>query len=173
MQLLLQVALEGQAARDFADSLYTLQPERFDLSQLMAGSLKQFRATVYAGNFEGGGKVLQKGAVVQVKRVLHVAPLEADAPALATLRYLVVGKGQDAFLVHALGRAPDFDQVLRASFAKPLPEGVHVLELPGRGNTPDSRLAKGAVQNAQLNGKPVRLQVTQELSYLKGPDFTP
>ena len=172
VQLLLQVALAGEA-RDFGDGLYTLEPERFDLSQLMAGGLKQFRATLYAGNFEGGGKALKKGVVVKVERVLHVAPLKADAPALPHLRYLVVGAGKDAYLVHALGRAPDFDQVLRASFTKPLPEGVHVLEVPGRANTPEARLAKGAVRDALLDGAPARFHVAQELSYLKGPEFTP
>jgi len=110
---------------------------------------------------------------VQVQRVLYAAPLKAEAPALPRLRYLVVGQGRDVFLVHALGRAPDFDQVLSASFAKPVSEGVHVLELPARSNTPEARRARGAVKDALLNGAPVQLRITRELSYLKGPDFTP
>ena len=173
VQLLLQVELPKEARRDYSDGLYTLEPERFDLSALMAGALTQFRATLYQGNFEGGGKVLRREVPVRVRRVLHATPLKAEAPALPRLRYLVVGQGREAFLVHALGRAPDFDQVLSASFTKPLPEGVHVLELPASSNTPDARLGPGPVKNALLNGAPAQLQVTRELSYLKGPDFTP
>ena len=172
VQLLLQVELPEAVRRDFSDGLYTLEPERFDLSALMAGKLTQFRATVYQGNFEGGGKPLLRGVTVRVQRVLHGVPLKGDAQALSQLRYLVVGEGRDAFLVHALSRAPDFDHVLRARFERPLPKGVHVLELP-RPNTPEAKLSAGAVKDAKLAGKPVRLQVAQELSYLKGPDFTP
>jgi hypothetical protein len=172
VQLLLQVELEGALEqRDFADGLYTLEPERFDLSALMAGARKSFRATLYQGNFEGGGKALQRDVTVRVRRVLHASALKADAPAVPHLRYLVLGEGKkDAFLVHALSRAPDFDQVLKVRFEKPLPEGVHTLELPEHTHT---RLAPGVVKGAKLAGRPVRLQVAKELSYLKGPDFTP
>jgi hypothetical protein len=172
VQLLLQVELEGALAqRDFAGGLYTLEPERFDLSALMSGQLMQFRATLYQGNFEGGGKVLGREVRVRVRRVLHASALKADAPSAPHPRYLVLGGGQkDAFLVHALSRAPDFDQVLRVRFDKPLSEGVHTLELPGQSHT---RLTPGPVKSAKLAGQPVRLQVAQELSYLKGPDFTP
>jgi len=174
VQLLLQVELEGGAAqRDFADGLYTLEPERFDLSALMAGRLTQFRAGLYRGNFEGGGSALHKDVTVRVKRVLHASALKPDAAPLPHLRYLVVGEGRDAFLVHALGRAPDFDQVLRVRFEEPLPGGVQVLEVPAQANTPEARLTPGAVKGAKLAGRPVRLKVAQELSYLKGPDFTP
>ncbi|MBF5045683.1 hypothetical protein FGE12_24970 [Aggregicoccus sp. 17bor-14] len=174
VQLLLQVELTGKGLpADFARGLYTLDPERFDLSQLMAGKVRTFHAALYRGSFDGGGTVLQKDVTVRVRRVLHAAPLKADAPALPQLRYLVVGEGREGYLVHALGRAPDFDQVLRATFEKPLPAGVHVLELPRRENAVDTRLTPGAVPNATLDGAATHLEVAQELSFLRGPDFTP
>ena len=174
VQLLLQVELAGKGVpADFARGLYTLDPERFDLSQLMAGKVRTFRAALYRGSFEGGGTVLQKDVTVRVRRVLHAEPLKADTPALPHLRYLVVGEGSEGYLVHALGRAPDFDQVLRVEFSRPLKGGVHVLELPERGNTVDTRLTQGAVPSAMLDGAATHLEVAQELSFLRGPDFTP
>jgi hypothetical protein len=174
VQLLLQVELSGKdVPGDFAKGLYTLDPQRFDLSELMAGRLHEFHAALYRGSFEGGGKVLARDVTVRVRRVLHAAALRADAPALPHLRYLVVGEGREGYLVHALGRAPDFDQVLRVKFEKPLPAGVHVLELPARANTADTRLTCGAVPSATLDGAPTHLDVAQELSFLRGPDFTP
>jgi hypothetical protein len=79
-QLVLAVSLshpELAAGRDFSDGTYTLEPERFDLDALADGRLKHFKATLYRGNFEAGGKVLHQDVTVRVEAVEQVRPLDA------------------------------------------------------------------------------------------------
>jgi hypothetical protein len=180
VQLLLAVTLEHPelaAERDFSDGTYTLEPERFDLDALLAGTLKQFQATVYQGNFEGGGTPVYRGATVRVEAVAHARQLSAEEPAHAEPRYHVLGEGRSAYLVHALSRAPDFDQVVKVSLESPVPgkgAASAVLRLPERRNDAGARLSAGEQLTAvREDGTPVRLTVERELSFLPGPDFTP
>ncbi|HYO53014.1 hypothetical protein [Archangium sp.] len=180
VQLLASVSLahpELPAGRDFSDGTYTLEPERFDLDALAQGKLKQFRATVHRGNFEGGGTPLHRDVTVRVEKVEQVRLLDRQAPELPELRYWVVGSGKEAWLVHALSRAPDFDQVVKVSLDKPLPRkgtDLPVLRFPGRKNLLDERLEAGERLTATgEDGQPVRLTIQREHSLLKGPDFTP
>lgn len=180
VQLLLAVAVEHPelpAGRDFSDGTYTLEPERFDLDALMAGTLKSFRATVFQGNFEGGGTPVYRDATVRVGRVVHVEPLSAEAPAQAEPSYWVLGEGRAAYLVHALSRAPDFDQVVKVSLEAPVSAkgpGPALLRVPERKNEAEARLKAGEqLTAAREDGAPVRFTVERELSFLPGPEFTP
>jgi hypothetical protein len=179
-QLLLAVTVEHPelpVGRDFSDGTYTLEPERFDLDALMAGTLKHFRATVFQGNFEGGGTPVYRDATVRVEQVAHVAQLSAEAPAHEEPRYWVLSEGGAAYLVHALSRAPDFDQVVKVTLEAPLSAkgpGPVLLRVPERKNDAGARLKAGEQLAAALeDGTPVRLTVERELSFLPGPDFTP
>jgi hypothetical protein len=180
VQLLAAVTLEHPelpAARDFSDGTYTLEPERFDLDALAQGKLKHFKATVYQGNFEGGGTPLHRDVTVRVESVELVLPLTGQAPEPAELRYWVVGSGKEAYLVHALSRAPDFDQVVKVSLEGQAPrkdKGPPVLRFERRKNASGERLKAGEKLTAVgEDARPVRLTVQRELSYLVGPDFTP
>ncbi|HYO65845.1 MAG TPA: hypothetical protein VEU33_07170 [Archangium sp.] len=180
VQLLASVSLEHPelpAGRDFSDATYTLEPERFDLDALAQGKLKQFRATVFRGNFEGGGTPLHRDVTVRVEKVEQVRLLDGQAPEPAELRYQVVGSGKEVWLVHVLSRAPDFDQVVKVSLDTPLARkgaDLPVLRFSGRKNLVDERLKTGEQLTATGDaGQPVRLTVQREHSFLKGPDFTP
>ena len=180
VQLLLSVTLahpELKAGRDFSDSTYTLEPERFDLDMLVDGKLKHFKATVFQGNFEGGGTPVYRDALVKVKAVAHARRLSAEEPAHPEPRYWLLGGGRSAYLVHALSRAPDFDQVVKVSTEGPVrAKGAApaLLRLPERKNEAGTRLMPGERLTAlREDGKPVRLTVERELSFLPGPDFTP
>jgi hypothetical protein len=179
-QLILRVSLsspELASGRDFSDGLYTLAPGRFDLDALAGGQLKQFKATVHQGNFEAGGPVLHRDVAVRVEAVEGVQALDAAAAELPMLSYWLVGEGREAYLVHSLSRAPDFDQVVKVTLDKPLPrqnKGPITLRFGPRKNVADQRLKAGEQLSATLGGgQPVRLTVQRELSFLVGPDFTP
>jgi hypothetical protein len=180
VQLLLAVTVEHPelpAGRDFSDGTYTLEPERFDLDALMAGTLKAFRATVFQGNFEGGGTPVYREATVRVERVAYVGQLSADADAHAEPAYWVLGDRGPAYLVHALSRAPDFDQVLKVTLDASVPvkgPGPARVRVPGRTNEAGARLKAGEqLTLAREDGTPVGLTVERELSFLPGPEFTP
>jgi hypothetical protein len=180
VQLLLSVSLahpELPSGRDFSEGTYTLEPERFDLDALAQGRLKQFRATVYQGNFEAGGTPLHKDVTVRVRAVEQMQLLTAQAPELPEPRHWVVGSGKEAWLVHVISRAPDFDQVVKVSLDKPVPrkgKGLPVLRFSRRKNLADERPRSGEQLTATgEDDQPVRLTFQRELSFLKGPDFTP
>ncbi len=180
VQLLATVALEHPElprGQDFSDGTYTLEPERFDLDALAQGRLKRFKATVYRGNFEGGGTPLHRDVTVRMENVALMLPLAGQGPEFAELRYWVLGSGKEAFLVHALSRAPDFDQVVKVSLEGEVPPGDKappVLVFERRKNVAGERLQAGETLTAVGRaGRKVRLTVQRELSYLVGPDFTP
>jgi hypothetical protein len=180
VQLLVSVSLEHPklpSRRDFSEGTYTLQPERFDLDALAQGKLKQFRATVYRGNFEGGGTPLHRDVTVRVEKVEQVRLLDGQTPEPSELRYQVVGSGKEVWLVHVLSRAPDFDQVVKVSLDASLAhkgKDLPVLRFSGRKNLLEERLKVGEQLTAMDEaGQPVRLTVRHEHSFLKGPDFTP
>lgn len=179
-QLVIAVSLshlELAAGRDFSDGTYTLEPERFDLDALTEGRLKQFKATLYQGNFEAGGTVLHRDVTVRVEAVEQVRPLDAAAAELSEAIYWLVGEGKEVYLVHTISRAPDFDHVVKVSLEKPVPrqgKGLATLRFPGRKNAADGRFRSGEQLTAtREDGQPVRLTVQRELSFLVGPDFTP
>jgi hypothetical protein len=179
-QLVIAVSLshaELAAGRDFSDGAYTLEPERFDLDALTEGRLKQFKATLYRGNFEAGGTVLYREVTVRVEAVEQVRPLDAAAAEPSEVSYWLVGEGKEVYLVHTISRAPDFDHVVKVSLEKPVPrqgKGLATLRFPGRKNAADGRFRSGEQLTAtREDGQPVRLTVQRELSFLVGPDFTP
>ena len=182
MQVLMVVSLKHPgvpAARDFSDGMYTMMPESFDLNDLVAGRLKQFRATVFRGNVEDTEQrqELFRGVTVQVEGVLYAQQLDADAQALPELSYFVLNTGCGVFLVHPLSRAPDFDQVVKVSLERPVPrtgEKLPVLRLTGRKNEPGARLKAGERLTAtREDGEAVTFTVERQLSFLLGPDFAP
>jgi hypothetical protein len=179
-QLVIAVFLshpELAAGRDFSDGTYTLEPERFDLDALTEGRLEQLKATLYRGNFEGGGTVLHRDVTVRVGAVEQVRPLDAAAAEPSEVSYWLVGDGKEVYLVHVISRAPGFDQVLKVSLEKPVArkdKGVATLRFPGRKNAAEGRFRAGEqLTGTAKDGKPVRLTVQRELSFLMGPDFTP
>jgi hypothetical protein len=135
--------------RSFQDGLYTFEPKRFSLDDLLLGRRNRMDGTLYQGSFEGNGKPL--GSVtVKVETVLSANQLKSDTPLTPDLEYRVVGTPQDAYLFHPLSKAPDFDQIVRLDLSKStlsaddLEKGV-TLVFPGA-DAVAQRLAPGVVQ---------------------------
>lgn len=177
LQVVLAVQLQHDGIspeRAFDDAGYTLEPERFDLDALAAGTLRGFTGTVYQGSFEGGGKPLFTGVRVKVREVVLAARLDAASTPAPTLGYLAVGTPERLYLIHQLSAAPGFDQVLvaRARGRLTVP-GRGVVLTVARPDTEEERLQARSTEKARAPSGEVPLEIVRELSFLRGPDFEP
>jgi hypothetical protein len=166
LQLVLQISVSHpswKAPASFSDTGYTLVPEKLDLTALADGRLKAFKAAIFAGNFEAGGKELVKGADVKVEKVVLAKPLSTATPAAPALSYYWLPGG---FLLHAISAPPDFDQVVRVKGdSKETAAGAPVsLKRPNNGGHRLHEQESVAVGAATVT-------VERELSFLVGPDF--
>lgn len=108
-----------------AGGLLTLEPERFDLWRLKPGAsdpMNQFKAALYRGHFERGGKKLDE-IVWQVKRTLVFEPVRIAFSPDAGHRYFQIGVEGDGhggrfWLLHKVERVPDTDQVVEICTAE-------------------------------------------------------
>ncbi|MDB4947489.1 MAG: hypothetical protein JWM27_138 [Gemmatimonadetes bacterium] len=162
-----------------AGPLYTVEPEAFPLAGLRAladgGAPVKFRATVYRGHFERGGRVLVSGALVEVTRVLWMRPIDAEAPHPRSARWVLFGAPGETYLAHQVAGMPDFDQVARVDGAAPfdaaeLGAGV---DLVLDGHAADAPLRDGDALRAHMagtGGTPWALRVVRSL-YLERGDL--
>lgn len=147
--------------------MYTLQPERFVLSDLVSPDGSQppprrsFRATVHRGHFERNNPPtpILREIEVEVTDVIYFQGLDPDAPGLPRLEYLLFGKGDEMFVAHVISRPPDFDQVLSVEVAgheftdDELRRGVRTV-VPDRANSMSERIREGEklAAEARLEG---------------------
>ncbi|WP_179119151.1 hypothetical protein [Massilia sp. KIM] len=101
-------------------ALWTIDPERFELSRLGPGApnpVRAFQAKVFSGHFERDGKeeIAQAGFVVE--KVLLFERLDPSVRARAQAHYLPVGK----YLVKRLDSRPDYDHILKLAGPAPAP----------------------------------------------------
>jgi hypothetical protein len=132
--------------------LYTLEPERFVLTDLAAATpLRSFKANIYRGHFERfrterakeAARIAQ-GVDVNVTKVIHFRKFDPNAAKLSQLEYLLFGKGAELFLAHSITKPPDFDQVLSAQTIhgftdQELNQGVSII-FPGKANQSNQRI---------------------------------
>lgn len=115
--------------------LWTIEPERFELSRLdpqAAAPLRSFSADVYSGHFEREGERTYQKARFVVERVLVYRRLDSAVRSRAEARYLPVG----GFLVKEIDSRPDYDHIV--ALAAPAPR---VLTLPKAGlDNPEAAL---------------------------------
>ena len=159
-QVILEVALEGDAANRLRDSrarfganrLYTFNPEAFSIIELASvdaakPARKSFKGDLFHGHFEKGGSLVAANVTVRVENVVHFETLGLDPAGPADLEYLLFGKGKEMFLAHWITGPPDFDQVLSVNIRGGLSDadilqGVHVI-FPGKSNSPQTRIKPG------------------------------
>lgn len=97
-------------------SLWTFDPEAFDLLRFTPGHakpLREFKARFFAGHFERGGKpqsAEQRVVVDEVMLFRRLSPAQREA---STGRYRLIGKGSEWFAVKTIDRRPDFDHIVR------------------------------------------------------------
>ncbi len=116
-QAILKVSLGADQAKLVADMndnpnepVYTIEPERFVLPEVVEG-LKPFKATVYRGHFERGGKPIFRATLTPEKLVLF-KKLNAAEPQPKELGMLVFGEGTAYFAAHVITKKPNFDQIV-------------------------------------------------------------
>jgi hypothetical protein len=145
-----------------AKKVYTLEPERFVLTDLAAASPRRsFKANVYRGHFERFASQRAKDAArigegvdVNVTRVIHFHKFDPAAAGLPQLEYLLFGKAREIFLAHSITRPPDFDHVLSVETSRAFTDAelrqAIAMVFPGKINQSAQRI-KGV---APLSGRP-------------------
>jgi hypothetical protein len=157
---------QGRYAQDRqshpAINIYTISPEPFVLPMLVAtagqgGPLRSFKGNIFRGHLEKDGDSILSSHV-QVKRVVYFKEFLPVSQKLASLEYLLFGKGDELFLAHLISAPPDFDQVLSVT-------------LRGHSFT-DTQLAKGIkLQFKQIkNSAATRLKEKGGAEGLATPD---
>jgi len=160
--------------------IYTLNPDTFVLSRLFTPAktpkLTSFAATVFRGHLEQGGVPVPglEKIVVEVGRVVHGRKFDPRVKNPGTLEYLLVGKGPERFLVHAIFTAPNFDQVLSVKSSgheltdADLGEDVRV-SVPNRKNIAAERLREGEKVQAMLRLGPAQGKTPSTIRIEVGP----
>jgi hypothetical protein len=132
-------------------TIYTLVPERFVLTDLVAGEpLRSFVARdVVRGHFERqGSTTILQNVQVHVEQVIHFRRF-------TPLSYLLLGDKGELFAAHHIVKAPDFDQLLSVQVSgqpftdEELQGGVRVF-VPGRVNHIKQRLRAGEVIQGEV-----------------------
>ena len=101
--------------------LVTLEPEAFDLCQLIRGELPKFRTKLVNGHFERGGKTVREDMTARVaKRLLSRALMAEDNG-----HYQFIPLAENSgLLVHQIGKLPSFDQILWVTTTTDLEPGT-------------------------------------------------
>jgi hypothetical protein len=160
--------------------IYTLNPDTFVLSRLFTPAktpeLTSFTARVFRGHLEQGGVPVPglEQIVVEVVRVVHGRKFDPRVKNPDTLEYLLVGKGSERFLAHAIFAPPNFDQVLSVKSANreltdaDLTEDVRV-SVPNRKNVVAERLREGQKVQAMLRVGPAQGTTPSTIQIEAGP----
>ena len=190
-QVILEAAFtkEGKDLRDLyvkdrqahpTTRIYTLNPDTFVLSRLFTPAktpkLTSFTATVFRGHLEQGGVAVPglEQIVVEVVRVVHGRKFDPRVKNPGTLEYLLVGKGPERFLAHAIFAPPNFDQVLSVKSTgrdltdADLSEDVRV-SVPDRKNVAAERLREGQNVQAMLRVGSAKGKIPSAIQIETGP----
>ena len=90
-------------------SLFTLQPEEFDLTELISKGSGKIKATLYDGHFEKGGTPI--GTVwVNVSKVVYSQELSKDS--LPNEEFIVFGAGDEHYAVKKIGAVGSYDAIV-------------------------------------------------------------
>lgn len=108
-QAIMEVEIEKDPGR--TSGLHTIVPEEFSLPEMMANP-RPFKAEIYAGHFERGGKLLGS-TTVKIKKILIFKKLNPNGKRPSQLTYYSFGNGKEEFFVHKISSRPDFDHILQ------------------------------------------------------------
>jgi hypothetical protein len=121
--------LENYAAAKAAGrTLFTLVPERMDLSQVISGLKRSFRAEIFDGHFERGGKSLGPVSVV-VAEIVFAEKLSPRGQQPSHESYLSFGAQGEFFAAHLIEARPSFDAILK--IGQPNGSGLLRVARPG------------------------------------------
>ena len=100
---------------DGKTALWTIAPEKFELSRLAQASaapLRQFKADLVQGHFEQGGKTQFAAATIVVDKVLMFRQLSPAQKTSSDASYVQIGSGSQRYLVKQIDSRPDFDHIV-------------------------------------------------------------
>lgn len=149
-QVILELALDSQSSvvktfkklNESGETLFTIEPETMDLTQVIDGSKKQFSAALYQGHFEQGGKNLGQ-VQVAVKKIIFSAKLIHDASPLDHEEYLIFGGAGEYYAAHLIKSKPSFDQIMKVN-------QPYQLQFPHCRTRVCSEPAKNVIDDAKL-----------------------
>jgi hypothetical protein len=123
-QVVVELALPKDVRRLYLRSLqssdetaYTLAPQPFVLPQVLNATMdkkpRAFKAALFLGHFERGGRRITDSFAVKIARVVYARKLDAADTVRNGTAYFLLGTVADCYLVHRIGGRPGFDHVLR------------------------------------------------------------
>lgn len=108
-----------------ADALFTLVPEKLDLTKVISGEKTSFQADIFEGHFEKGGVDL--GPVqVTVSKVVFSQTLEQNSS--ANTQFVVFGKEGEFFATKKIGGFGSYDAIMKVG----VPEKLFWYSCPSR-----------------------------------------
>lgn len=93
----------------------TLLPENFDLRQMIDAGQFTLNADIYQGHFEREGTLWLSKLPVRFVRQLYKRRLNNTDVIAGTIKYATFTSAGQQFMLHQIGTAPSFDQILRVS----------------------------------------------------------
>jgi len=102
------VLADYEALKAKGETLFTIAPETMDLTLVMSGAKKSFKAQLFQGHFERGGKLLGNVTVKVEKFILNN---KLDPAAKETHEYSLFGEQGEFFGVHVIKGKPGYDAV--------------------------------------------------------------
>jgi hypothetical protein len=119
-QIILELEFDKNAKKLFvADqeknpeyATYTIEPEKFVLPN-MVHNPKPFKANIYRGHFERGGKKIASDINVIIKQVIFYKKFTPNEARSSTTDFILFGNEKELFMVHHITNKPDFEQILQ------------------------------------------------------------
>ncbi|MES2854529.1 MAG: hypothetical protein V4692_01645 [Bdellovibrionota bacterium] len=115
-QLIFEVELDArgnaqyqQAKKLSSETVYTIEPEQFVLSEMIANP-KPFKAKIYSGHFERGGTVLAH-VTIHPKKTVFSKKFDPAELKPQEEKYFVIENESEKFSVHVITAKPDFDEI--------------------------------------------------------------
>lgn len=115
-QVILKLSLNDtayDAAKKSSKEIFTLVPEAMDLTKIISGEMKSFKADIYQGHFEKGGTKIGPVKVL-VEDVVFAKKLDSQMTGLEN-KYLLFGEANEYFAAHLIYGKPNFDAILSVS----------------------------------------------------------
>jgi len=145
---------------------FTLAPERFVLPEMMTQP-RLFKAVLYDGHFERGGKAITDSVLVKIKNVVYLKKFEKAEPREAHTRYIVFGNEKEQFAAHVITQAPDFDHVVQVIV--PSFHAMHILTVDNIQNVLPG-VSGNTIQATDPSGRPLPMTWLRQL-YLEFSDL--
>ncbi|WP_109615678.1 hypothetical protein [Sediminitomix flava] len=96
---------------DQSETVYTLVPEIFVLPEMMEKP-RSFKAVLYKGHFERGGKAITEEFDVNFIKTIHFRKFEKNGTKDEYPSYIFFGNDKEQFAAHFISAKPDFDHII-------------------------------------------------------------